>query len=72
MKVDEHCVICKEDIKVDEIIYDIPCFMGVNLETKVFHPYHCACLSQWIDYAKGTNCPLCKYSWVSNYNEIEV
>ena len=45
MKVEEHCVICKEDIEVGAIIYDISCIMGEHNETKVFHPYHHACLS---------------------------
>ena len=59
----EVCAICQNDISKGEEVYFLRC--GQHKTVKTFHPYHCDCLSKWINDYSGTNCPTCKFSWLN-------
>ena len=70
MQKTEVCSICQNDIPKGEKVYSLHC--GQHKTVQTFHPYHCDCLSKWINDYSGTNCPTCKFSWLNKKLIIKI
>jgi hypothetical protein len=47
--INEFCIICQDDIKIEEIIRKIKCS----------HSYHINCIDNW--FIENKKCPMCKF-----------
>ena len=57
LKEEGLCVICREPLNKDEVVYDIKC------RGSLIHPMHKECASANIEHGR-TDCPTCRFDWM--------